>query len=69
MKYQILCANNSSALELEVNKLIALGCTPFGGVSVYVLDGVPQFAQAMRWDKEPSMEPIPPTQPQSGMVR
>jgi hypothetical protein len=47
MQYQIVPADNSEQVQSLVDGLMKAGWTPIGGVSVYVLDGQPWFAQAM----------------------
>ena len=60
MQYRILHDSSAPDLELTVNTWIGLGWTPLGGVSAYVIDGEPWFAQAiiMAPDQEPEKSPL-----------
>ena len=56
MKYKIVRSDKSSEMEYEVNKLIAEGWTPLGGICVHsdAYVGIPkEYYQAMTKDIKP----------------
>jgi hypothetical protein len=47
MEYQIISANSAAELQLQVGEALKNGWGPLGGVSVYVLDHIVWFVQAV----------------------